>query len=271
MLQLETIRYVRNGYVGTLTLARPAKHNAQNPLMWQELRAIGKNLATDDELRCLVIDAEGPSFSAGIDLVEGMANLLGEWSGRALDDELVELGLEAAGTFAWIPRLRCPSIAAIQGHAIGAGLQLALACDFRLLAESARVGLAETRFGLIPDMGANSRLPRIVGEARARELILLAKVIDASEAERIGLANRVVPDDQLAAAARELAEEIASRPPMAMTCARRALEAAWSTDQETSLRRDVEEQARCVASVDFRAAAGALANGRREATRSQEQ
>jgi enoyl-CoA hydratase/carnithine racemase len=259
MMKLETIRYARDGHVGTLTLARPAKRNAQNPRMWEEIRTIGEHLATDDGLRCLVVDAEGPTFCAGIDLVEGMANLLGAWSDRPLDEELLALGLQAAGTFGWIPRLRCPSIAAVQGHAVGAGLQLALACDFRLLAESARVGLAEMRFGLIPDMGANWRLPRIVGEARARELILLAKVIDATEAERIGLANRVVPDVELAAAARELAQEIASRPPKAMTCARRALEAAWFADQETSLRRDVEEQARCVASEDFKAAARALA------------
>jgi enoyl-CoA hydratase/carnithine racemase len=262
MTAYETIRYERAGHVGTLTLARPEKRNAQNPRMWEELARLGTELLPDESLRCLVVAGEGPSFSAGIDLVEGMAGLLGEWAARPPDEDPLELGLKTAGTFSWIPRLGCPSVAAVQGHAYGAGLQLALACDFRIFAESARVGLTETRYGILPDMGASVRLPRIVGESRARELILLGDVIDASEALRIGLANRVVQDAELATAAGELATRIASQPPVALRGARRAIDAAWHGNADDSFRVAVEEQIRCLMSEDFKEAGKALAEGR---------
>lgn len=101
----------------------------------------------------------------------------------------------------WLPRLRCPSVPAVRGHAYRAALQFAVACDFRNLAKGARVGLTETRYGPLPDMGATFRLPRIIGEVRARELILLGEIADAAEALWIRLANRVVPDGDLEAAA----------------------------------------------------------------------
>ena len=112
---------------------------------------------------------------------------------RPDDERSRAAGRAAAGTFSWIPNLGCASVAAVRGHAYGAGLQLALACDFRIFAEGTKVGLTETRYGILPDMGATVRLPRIIGEARARELILLGDIIDAAQALRIGLANRVVP------------------------------------------------------------------------------
>lgn len=165
MTAYQTIRYERSGHIGTLTLARPDKRNAQNPLMWQELARLGTQLLPDETLRCLVVAGEGPSFSAGIDLVEGLAGMVPKLTERPPDEHTLEVGLAAAGTFSWIPRLGCPSVAAVNGHAIGAGLQLALACDFRVFAQGARVGLTETRYGILPDMGATVRLPRIVGEA----------------------------------------------------------------------------------------------------------
>ncbi len=122
-----------------------------------------------------------------------MAGRLADFAGRPDDEHTLAAGRAAAGTFSWIPGLGCASVAAVRGHAYGAGLQLALACDFRIFAEGTKVGLTETRYGLLPDMGATVRLPRIVGEARARELILLGDVIDAEQALRIGLANQVVP------------------------------------------------------------------------------
>jgi enoyl-CoA hydratase len=258
----QTIRYERSGHIGTLTLARPHKRNAQNPMMWQELTELGADLLPDQTLRCLVVAGEGPSFSAGIDLVEGLAGMMAEWSERPPDEHTLELGLATAGKFSWIPSLGCPSIAAVNGHAYGAGLQLALACDFRVFAESARVGLTETRYGILPDMGATVRLPRIVGESRARELILLGDVIDASEALRIGLANRVVEDGALASAAAELATRLASQPPLAVRGARRAIDAAWYGDADDSFRVAVEAQIRCLASDDFQEARQAMAEGR---------
>ena len=247
-----TIRYEREGDVGTLTLARPEKRNAQNPLMWEELGDLSRVLGADETLRCLVIAGEGPSFSAGIDLVEGMAGLVADLAERTHDEDGFAAGLAVANTFSWIPELGCASVAAVQGHAYGAGLQLALACDFRILAEGTKLSLSETRYGVLPDMGATVRLPRIVGEARARELILLGEVIDAAEALRIGLATKVVAEDELEAAAAELAARVAAQPPIALRGARRAIQAAWYRDPEESLRVAVEAQVDCLESEDFK-------------------
>jgi enoyl-CoA hydratase/carnithine racemase len=258
----QTIRYQREGGVGTLTLARPAKRNAQNPLMWQELARLGVDLLPDETLRCLVVAGEGPAFSAGIDLVEGMGGLLADFADQPADARAMDAGQAAAGTFGWIPELGCPSVAAVRGHAYGAGLQLALACDFRIFAAGTKVGLLETRYGLLPDMGATVRLPRIIGESRARELILLGDIIDADEALRIGLANRVVPGDDLDAAAAGFAARLAAQPPLAVRGARRAIDAAWYRSPEESFRLAMEEQMRCLRSDDFAEGRQALAEGR---------
>jgi enoyl-CoA hydratase/carnithine racemase len=262
MSDYQTIRYQRQGDVGTLTLARPAKRNAQNPLMWQELARLGAELLPDETLRCLVVTGEGPVFSAGIDLVEGMGGLLAHWAQRPGDERNLAEGAAAAGTFSWIPNLGCASVAVVRGHAYGAGLQLALACDFRVFAEGTKVGLPETRFGILPDMGATVRLPRIIGESRARELILLGEVIDAAEALRIGLANRVVPDGDLDAVAAEFAGRLAAQPPLAVRGARRAIDAAWYRGPEESFKLALEAQFRCLQSEDFKEALQAMSEGR---------
>jgi len=257
-----TIRYDRQGDIGTLTLARPGKLNAQNPLMWQELARLGAELLPDETLRCLVVTGEGTSFSTGIDLVEGMAGLLADTAGQARDEHTLTAGMAVAGTFSWIPKLGCASVAAVRGHAYGAGLQLALACDFRILGEGAKVGLLETRYGLLPDMGATVRLPRIVGESRARELILLGDIIDATEALRIGLANRVVADGDVDAAAAELAGRLAAQPPLAVRGARRAIDAAWHEGPDESFKVALEGQIRCLESEDFKEGLLAMGEGR---------
>ena len=262
MSDYQTIRYRRQDDVGTLTLARPAKRNAQNPLMWEELARLGAELLPDETLRCLVVTGEGPVFSAGIDLVEGLGGLLATLAEGPGDEGDLAAGMAAAGTFNWIPALGCPSVAAVRGHAYGAGLQLALACDFRIFAEGTKVGLPETRYGLLPDMGATVRLPRIIGEGRARELLLLGDSVDAERALQIGLANQVVPGDDLDAAAARLAARLAAQPPLAVRGARRALDAAWHQGFEEAFRVAVEAQLRCIRSADFREAGQALAEGR---------
>jgi enoyl-CoA hydratase/carnithine racemase len=259
----KTFRYENRTAVGTLTLSRPTKRNAMNPQMRRELVQLGDLLATDDTLRCLIVTGDGPSFCAGIDLTEDMAGTLAQFSERPIDDEIVDLGLVVAGALEWLPRLPCPSVAAVAGHAYGAGLQLAIACDFRIFADNARVGLTEMRYGLLPDMGATFRLPRMIGDSRARELILFGEVIDAKEALRIGLANRVVPTAQLETSANQLAERLASQPPVAVREARRAIDAGWRLDPAVALRQAVKAQAACLASADFKEARQALSDDRR--------
>jgi enoyl-CoA hydratase/carnithine racemase len=258
----QTIRFDRSGHVGTLTLARPDKRNAQNPLMWQELTRLGADLLADPSLRCLVVAGDGPSFSAGIDLTEGLDGMIAGFAAEPAGTHRLEDGLAVAGTFNWIPRLACPSVAAVHGHAYGAGLQLALACDFRIFGRGAVVGLTETRYGILPDMGATVRLPRIVGEARARELILLGETIDSGEALRIGLANRVVPDAEVLPAAAALGRRLAAQPPPAVQGARRAIDAAWYRDPDQSFAVAVQAQISCLESADFQEAAQAMAQGR---------
>jgi enoyl-CoA hydratase/carnithine racemase len=248
----ETLRYSRRAGIGTLTLNRPAKLNALNPQMREDLGRLGALLSDDDTLRCLIVTGAGSSFSAGFDLAEAMTGTLAQFVDRTPDEKTVELGLAVAGVFEFIPELPCPSIAAVRGHAYGAGLQLALACDFRIFAADARVGLTESHYGLLPDMGATFRLPRIVGESRAREMILLGEIIDAAESLRVGLANRVVPGDELASAADEFAARLAVQSPLAVRGARAAIETGRHLSPAAALRVAVEAQARCLGSADFK-------------------
>lgn len=249
-----TIGYEQKGRIGTVTLRRPEKHNAVNPLMRDELVDLGATLEGDSSLGCLVVRGEAHSFSAGLDLREGFDHLLAEQGQGDGDQTVVEKGLALASAFEWIPRLDCPSVAAVQGYAYGAGCQLALACDFRIFAEGARVGLVEPRYGLLPDMGATFRLPRIVGEPVARRMILLGEVIGASEAAVIGLADLVVPDVELDRAAEDFARRLAAQPPTALRGARKALARARLLPDDQALRVAVEEQAVCLNSAEFRKA-----------------
>ena len=154
----QTIRYQRQGGVGTVTLARPGKRNAQNPLMWRELARLGAELLPERRLRCLVVAAEGPVFSAGIDLAEGMTGLLADGPPADGEQALAE-GMAAAGTFSWIPELGCASVAAVRGHAYGAGLQLALACDFRIFAEGTKSACPRPASACCPTWGRPSGSP----------------------------------------------------------------------------------------------------------------
>jgi enoyl-CoA hydratase/carnithine racemase len=254
-----TIRYDRTEHVGLLALARPDTRNAVNPVMRDELSDLGEMLARDETLRCLVVRGDGSSFCAGLDLREGLRDLFADVaaSGGEQDERgegLIEKGLAMACAFEWLPRLGCPSVAAVHGHAYGAGCQLALACDFRIFAEGTRTGLVEPRYGLLPDMGATFRLPRIVGEPTARRMILLGDVIDAAEAVGIGLADMVVPEADLPRAAQEFAARLAAQPLAAVRGARRALDAARLLPDDHALRMAVEQQVACLRSTEFRGA-----------------
>lgn len=258
----QTIVYERSADVGTLSLNRPPKLNALNQRMRDELHDLSGHLLADNTLRCLVVTGAGSSFCAGLDLPEAMSTILPQFASRPPDEQTIERGLRLAASFEFIPKLRCPSVAAVRGHAYGAGLQLALACDFRIFADGARVGLPETRYGLLPDMGATFRLPRLIGEARARQMVLLGEIIGSADALTIGLANRVVAEDVLEAAARTFAEGVAAQPPEAIEGARRAIDAGWFLPPAASLRLAVQAQARCLRSPAFRAAQQAFSQNR---------
>jgi enoyl-CoA hydratase len=143
-----------------------------------------------------------------------------------------------------------PTIAAIEGNALGGGLELALACDLRVASERARLGLPEVRLAVIPGAGGTQRLPRVVGTARAKELILTGAVLDAAEAERIGLVNRVVPAGTAVEAATAIGEEIALRGPLAVREAKRLVDLAGHTELETGLALETEASVRVFATED---------------------
>ncbi|MFM8303313.1 MAG: enoyl-CoA hydratase/isomerase family protein [Actinomycetota bacterium] len=170
---------------------------------------------------------------------------------------------ERAGLLHLLAEAPFVTIAAIRGYALGAGLQLALACDIRILARGARVGLLEHKYGILPDLGGTQRLPRIVGSGKAIELITTAMQIDAEEALRIGLVERLVGEEELDAVAAELAATIAAQPPLAVRGAKRAVHAALDgRSVRDGLVVEAEAQSACMASTDFGEAITAFAQGR---------
>ncbi|GAB2589078.1 enoyl-CoA hydratase [Paractinoplanes abujensis] len=188
------VRYDLDGPVATVTLSRPEVLNAQTPAMWAELENISRKLPGD--VRVVIVRGAGRSFSAGLDLSvargEGDSSLakLSQLSPAECADRIA--GFQSA--FTWLRNPSIVTIAAVQGHAIGAGFQLALNCDMRVLTDDARFSMAEVTLGLVPDLGGTKRLTELVGPSRALEICLTGRRIPADEAMRIGLATAVVPD-----------------------------------------------------------------------------
>src|SRR5213078_1175882 len=207
-----TLHFERDGFVGWLRLFRPDRLNAFTPEMWRELRELGEELRDDPELRALVVIGEGRAFSSSIDTsVFAGDTLNGDTletdrdAPRRHDDPAVDAIMQTQDAYTWLEEARYPTIAAVRGYALGAGLQLALACDVRVFARGTSVGLLEHKYGILPDLGGTQRLPRVVGPAKAKELIWTAARLDADEALRIGLCERLVDDDALEADAGGLA------------------------------------------------------------------
>jgi enoyl-CoA hydratase/carnithine racemase len=202
------VRWDRAGPVATITLCRPEVLNAQSPATWTALRDIGRELPGD--VRVVVVRGSGRAFSAGLDLGAAQALLPEVAALDPADAERRIAGYQEG--FTWLHRPDLVSIAAVQGHAIGAGLQLALACDLRVLADDARLSMAEVTLGLVPDLAGTRRLVELVGYARALEICVTGRRLDAAEADRIGLANLVVPAADLDAAVQDLTAAVLAAP-----------------------------------------------------------
>ena len=211
----ETIRYEAADGVATVTLNRPDVHNAMNETMRRELTRCFTDLATDDDVRVVVVTGVGErAFSAGADIREFVEPA----PPTRFREQRKRLDFRAAMDHCWQP-----IIAAIRGYAFGGGLELALACDIRLASEDAQLGLTEVNLAIIPGGGGTQRLPRVVGRGKALEMILTGARISAAEALRIGLVERVVPTDRLQAEARELARALADKAPVALRYAKEAV------------------------------------------------
>ena len=202
----ETILLDVDDSVATLTLNRPEVRNAINLAMVEEIHDALSELGRREDVLALVITgAGGKAFAAGADIAELLE--------RTHEDALRSINTALFKRVEDFPR---PTIAAIRGFALGGGCELALACDIRVAGEGAKFGQPEVSLGIMPAAGGTYRLPRLVGLGRAKELIFTGAIIDAREAERIGLVNRVVADDQVLAAALEMAKKIASQAPLAV-------------------------------------------------------
>jgi enoyl-CoA hydratase/carnithine racemase len=235
---------VRLGEVAHLVLNNPPMNLMSDPML-EAFEAALTTLegAAPGDVRAVVVSSTAEkAFSAGSD-VKAFANHVGT-AGRAhhARDEAV---------CARLAQLPMPTIAAIEANALGGGLEIALACDIRVASESSKLGLPEVRLGVTPGAGGTQRLPRAVGVARAKELALTGRIIDAHEAERIGLVTRVVPAGQAVAAAIEIANEIAQRGPLAVREVKRLIDIATDNDLDTGLAAEIDASERVFNSADM--------------------
>jgi len=237
---MEQITYERDGGVGWLTLDRPDKLNALTSVMSDELCDALEEIRGDDEVRAVVLTGAGRGFCAGQDLTEFRdAYVAGDRPD--IEQHLAETYHRLIPLIVETPK---PVIAGVNGVAAGAGLSLALACDVRIASDEARLTQAFVKIGLIPDSGGTYLLPRVVGYAKALELSMTGEMIDAAEAHRIHLVNRVVPADSFADELRGYAERLAAMPTLAIAETKRLLRQALTLDLHDALQREAEAQAR---------------------------
>ena len=237
----ETILYKENSGVATLALNRPEVLNAFNGQLHKDLHGALDRAAADDKVRCVVLRGEGRGFSAG-------ADLRGEdlqQDGHETTDLGEYLRETYSKTITKITSMDKPVIAALHGPVYGAGVGLALACDLRVAAESVKFSVAFVKIGLMPDAGVSFFLPRIVGLGKAMEMGMLGNAVEAEEAHRIGLVNKVVPDEALSDEAGALAEHLAVMPTRALGKIKHSLHASFESDLETALEREAEGQTFC--------------------------
>lgn len=232
-------------HVTTITLNRPEKLNAFGGTMREELLDALRSAAADDGTRVVVITGAGRGFCAGgdVDFMAGLQKMGDEVAFR----RLLDAGREIVMTIA---SMRPPVIASVNGVAAGAGCNLALACDYRIAADTAKLGETFVRIGIHPDWGGTWLLPRLVGRSRALELMMTGRIIDAQEALAIGMVDRVVAPEDLARATEALAQSIASGPPLAVAGIKRALAAAERNDLRAQIELESEHQREAFRSTD---------------------
>ena len=250
---------LRDGAVLTVSLDNTARRNAQTPSLWLALADLAAGLAAglDPEVRVVVLRGEGPSFSAGLDrAMLAPGGVPGETDMIAMAAESAE---GAAGTIeafqrgfsAWA-QVPAVVVAAVQGHAIGAGFQLALAADLRVVADDVQLAMRETSLGLVPDLGGTGPLVSLVGVGRALEICATGRFVGASEAVATGLANVAVPLDDLEATTADLVAALLAAPEDALRELKPLLRSAVGADRETQLRLEREAQGRLLHGIAAR-------------------
>ncbi|MCL6735325.1 enoyl-CoA hydratase/isomerase family protein [Streptomyces neyagawaensis] len=247
LLDKDGVRLTVDDAIATVTLTNPAKRNAQSPALWRALAEAGRSLP--GSVRVVLLRAEGKSFSAGLNRqmftpegIEGEPSFidLARRDDAALDATIAEY----QEAFTWWRRNDIVSVAAVQGHAVGAGFQLALACDLRVVADDVQFAMLETSLGLVPDLTGTHPLVSLVGYGRALEICLTGRFVQAEEAQRIGLANLAVPADQLDDAVRDLVAALVAAPRDAVVETKALLRGADGRDYEEQRAAERAAQAR---------------------------
>lgn len=243
------------GAVRHLILDRPAKRNAFDAALVSATGAALAAAADDPAVRVVVLRGAGAGFSAGMD-VGALA------AAAAAPERLRAFRRACLGAWALAEEMAKPVIAQLHGFCLGGALELALACDLRVVAADAWLGLPEPQLGLVPDLGGPSRLAQVVGLGRAKELVLTGRAIDGVEAERIGLANRVAPAAELDAATQALVEELLACAPLPIGLAKRLLDASARPALSTTLELELAAQELCLRSEDVQEGLRAAAERR---------
>jgi len=243
-MKFENILYEKREGTATITINRPEVLNALNEETILEILSRLEDAERDETIRVIVITGAGDrAFSAGADIkmIKDMD------SSKARD--VSRLGHKLCDK---IEKLGKPVIAAINGYALGGGLELAMACDIRIASENARLGQPEINRGLVPGWGGTHRLPRFVGKGVAKEMIFTGKMIDAKTAERLGLVNIVVPPDQLMSVVREFAKEIVEKPPISIKLAKELINSSLETGLRAGEIREAKAFGIAASTEDFR-------------------
>ncbi len=243
MESYNTIRLDKKEGIGYLILNRPEVRNAFNQVMIDELRDALRRIDKDEAIRVLVVTGAGKAFQAGADIAE--LSVMSPMEILRWNEGIVRIN-------AGLEKLRQPVIAAINGPAMGGGMELAISCTLRVIAESAIMALPEVKLGIIPGTGGTQRLPRIIGKGRAAELLLTGSVIKAQEAHRIGLVNVVSPDDKVLEAAEEMAKRIMANAPIAVEMAKDALEIGKDLPLEHAVQYSQKNCITCFSTKDMK-------------------
>jgi enoyl-CoA hydratase len=236
------VLYQTDNGIGMITLNRPKALNALNSELLTELNGLLDEIAQDDSVKVVIITGSGDkAFVAGADIAE-MQNI-SPLEGRAF-------GKFGQAIFNKLENIPQPVIAAVNGFALGGGCELAMACDIRIASDKAKFGQPEVGLGIVPGFGGTQRLPRLIGKGRAKELLYTADMINAEEAYRIGLVNRIVAADELLSTAKELAEKIMARAQAAVRLCKAAVNTGMDTDLESGIAYEAEVFGLCFATAD---------------------
>lgn len=241
-MSYQNLLFTKDSGIGLITVNRPQVLNALNRFTMIELKDIAEKIAADREVSAVIITGAGDkSFVAGADIGE-MLNL------SALQGRDWSKFSQAA--FNAIENMPQPVIAAVNGYALGGGCELAMCCDIRIASVKARFGQPEVALGVVPAFAGTQRLPRLIGKGRAKELLFTGDQIDADEAYRLGLVNKVVPIDQLLSTAKEIAHKIMSRGPVAVHLCKAAVNEGLDMDMESAQAYEAEVFGLCFATAD---------------------